>query len=86
MSGTAEWAGSEEKIPHMSSVCLAKPQLGTFGTHGHTGTAPRHGSVKSGCGFSIPAMVWTYPQDPRAGTSLFTTSTAPGCIPAPNQA
>lgn len=85
MCWQAEWPGTEEKIPHTSSVCLAKPQLGTFGTHGHRGTAPRHGSVKSGCGFSPQSMVSTCPKMPELDTALF-TSNAAGCIPAPTQA
>lgn len=67
MSWATEWLGTEEKVPHTFSVYLAKPQLGTFGTHGHTGTAPRYGSVKSGCGFSPTVHGGTCPQDARAG-------------------
>lgn len=35
----AECPSTEEKVPHTSSVRVAKPQLSTFGTHGHRGTA-----------------------------------------------
>lgn len=50
----AECPGTEEKVPYTSTVSLAKPQPGAFGTHGHTGAAPRYGLEKSGCGFSPP--------------------------------